>query len=854
MTQRPALDPAVVAGLIEEYGDEARSGTYERRWERDAATWRAVVQALNEAAGGRRPRAHGDRPPRWLEPLVRSRLETMATRWSHDSAFNVIRTLEHLGLVTFEPDDAYVLAAVGGIGDRFAHSRAESLRADPELVDKVVWRMFEVEGGGEVSLANVDKYSADDVGWQATFIELTSDGTLPRERVLTSALGALNRDFSAYRAGWYSRFYDALAPSVEELNRHQESLRTLLRSTIPATVSFAFAKLRVLSKHGAIDGPETVQALQPAAVAGPKTTAISAIRLVDEIVTRHPELGLDGARIASAALEHPHADVQKAAGAVLRKLGADRLLRDAADLLEPSVQADLLGQRPAADDHPATAAPNPHVVTVMPVSRDDLVDRVAALLEDASNPIQVELVLAGLAALDNPDPLRRLAKRATTILRRGPREGVTSLWLRGQLARLVLIAAGTEIPPTPTTSDPAMSFLLRRIAMVGDVLGQRRRPRTLLATPDHPQGWITPEALVQRLQQRPNPPDEHDLIAALLRTHPEGRPDALRQAQSEIGSLTGPVAEVVRYALGAPRLTTERRRMRRRRQLDDIPLWIAASRSRNPTAHDEWLASHGVHGAGRSDGIAATVVFESKPYTWTERGRVHESVYWTWAVEVADPTARSEDRVPTGVTGARHEPLGGLDHEDLVGWIAVIWPHDCDHFLVATIDAVLRAAAHSEVSHDAVRVLNAVAAHPGRIGSLATTCLAAGLTASKADQRTMAVDAVLQMSQTGRLTTDGLAAGLVSVRGPATLTRLAATMRDIASAGRQQRNLVIDSLGTALPSFDIDARGMHALLELLREELLREGRPPPRALATWLTQLEGTSRASKAAKALLKTT
>jgi Family of unknown function (DUF6493) len=225
--------------------------------------------------------------------------------------------------VTLEPDDTYVLAAVGGIGDRFAHSRAAALRTDPELIEKVVWRMFEVGGGGEVSLANVDKFSADEVGWQATFLELTSDGTLPRERVLTSALSALNRDFSAYRAGWYSQLYDALAPSVDELGRHQASLRTLLRSAIPATVSFALAKLRILSKHGALNGSETLPALRPAAVARAKTTAISAVRVDDEIVTRQPQLGSDGSEIAAAALEHPHADVQKAAGALLKKPGLE---------------------------------------------------------------------------------------------------------------------------------------------------------------------------------------------------------------------------------------------------------------------------------------------------------------------------------------------------------------------------------------------------------------------------------------------------------------------------------------------------------------------------------------------------
>ena len=74
--------------------------------------------------------------------------------------------------------------------------------------------------------------------------------------------------------------------------------------------------------------------------------------------------------------------------------------------------------------------------------RHDVVDRLAALLEDASSAVEVELVLAGLAVLDDRDRLRPLVKRATAVLARGRREGVTPGWLRGQLARVVLTGTG----------------------------------------------------------------------------------------------------------------------------------------------------------------------------------------------------------------------------------------------------------------------------------------------------------------------------------------------------------------------------------------------------------------------------
>ena len=57
-----------------------------------------------------------------------------------------LRAGEADGLVTLEVDDTYVLAVVSTHGDLFAPLRADHMRADPELRENVVWRMFEVEG------------------------------------------------------------------------------------------------------------------------------------------------------------------------------------------------------------------------------------------------------------------------------------------------------------------------------------------------------------------------------------------------------------------------------------------------------------------------------------------------------------------------------------------------------------------------------------------------------------------------------------------------------------------------------------------------------------------------------------
>ena len=44
------------------------------------------------------------------------------------------------------------------------------------LRDQVFWRVFEVEGGGEISLANIDKFSREEFNWHNTVVLLANEG------------------------------------------------------------------------------------------------------------------------------------------------------------------------------------------------------------------------------------------------------------------------------------------------------------------------------------------------------------------------------------------------------------------------------------------------------------------------------------------------------------------------------------------------------------------------------------------------------------------------------------------------------------------------------------------------------
>jgi hypothetical protein len=98
---------------------------------------------------------------------------------------------------------------------------SELLDADPSLLDAEVWRLFEVEGGGEDSLANYEKFFGDT--WGHAFRSLAEADPETRERLLGS-LAALSRDFSTYRAGWFSRFHESLSADGRERAARAEAI------------------------------------------------------------------------------------------------------------------------------------------------------------------------------------------------------------------------------------------------------------------------------------------------------------------------------------------------------------------------------------------------------------------------------------------------------------------------------------------------------------------------------------------------------------------------------------------------------------------------------------------------------
>lgn len=756
-------------------------------------------------------------------------LRQLATTWTQRPAFVPIRLAELFEGQAVAHSDDYVLAMVAGLGGRHEWEvRAFMLRHDRALRDETFWRIFEVEGGGEISLANVDKFSREEGNWHHTVVDLVADGTLDRARVLRACLQALNRDFSAYRAGWFSRVYAALAPSAQEAAADQALLRLGLVSPITATVSLAVAQLAAVHKDGLLEADTFIEAA-PAALAGGKASALAVLRVLGALGAAaqgeskggHARRADAAAQVIAQGTAHPHADVQRTALAALAKLGCTELVAQASGSLSPAVAAELAPEAGAAAslEAPSSASyPVPTAAPVRPFTDDDAVERWAVLLETPRDAIEFELGLAwlaGPATAGAPPLVERLAplrKRALKLAERDSshfpavmlavvfepaNEFLPQTYFRSTTTfvrdgETVVKQGEREDRPTAEQSSVLPSFVVR-LREVAAILQGRAARRPLLATPTDTHGRVEAEVLLERLAETRQ----------------------LGQADASVAPLS---ADLQQALLRVP-----------------------------PDAQGQVLAAAAV---------AAPLVTEALRIEWRSRGsetlKADGSPQWVWwdprihADPSEQPSSADPALIPSSPMELWRSYRGTTDlvtHE-----LALVHPPSTLRLTAVGLE-LLNHTISGEVEHHAGPLLEVLAAHPGTWTAETVQLVALGMSAGQAPLRAQAAE-LLVAAVPARLAVAQAARGFADCAPACVTTRWAASFTDVA---RIDPGLVVQLLSALLPRLDRATRGIGALLTVLLDESLRigAGAPSP-ALREWLASFTGASAAAKAAKALLR--
>ncbi|TMP97130.1 MAG: hypothetical protein E6L09_13845, partial [Verrucomicrobia bacterium] len=472
-----------------------------------------------------------DRRPSWIdeyaELLCEAELRTWGGNWKQ------VRALVKAGPCKPPKHENYALEALNCIWPPYQAGKPQ-----PKLVDLLLqerdwlegefWRLFEVDGNGEVSLANCEKYRKSKETWTEALVELSNQGVLSRERLLDASLAALSRDFIQFRAGWFSRFHEALQPTPAERAERVDVYLRLLASGIPPTVAFALNAIAVVDKVHPLPASKLAGALQPVLNARGKAVVKTALRLLHAAAKRESDERRTICIAAVSALLSETPDVQNGVFDFLDRYGdkQDAALRSKLEENARAVAASLksrlapwLGQSASRKKQPFDVPTGPALQKVVsridpsraiaPISNlDDLIHTAGVVLEEPVDATDIERVLDGICRLCDrrPDDFEKrtgpLRKRAIMKREKPARPSSSRSALERGLAMFLLTWIDgkdcfTETPEALGHGQNEYAFLFHRLKAIGrHVWAGDAMP--LLSAPTHVGGWIEPRALAKR--------------------------------------------------------------------------------------------------------------------------------------------------------------------------------------------------------------------------------------------------------------------------------------------------------------------------------------------------------------------
>jgi len=783
-----------------------------------------------------------DRRPPWLhdyaELLCEGELRTFGGNWTQT------RALVRAGLCRPPRHENYVLEALNRIWPRF-----EKGKAQPRLVDLLLnerdwlendfWRLFGVEGNSEVSLANCEKHGKSRESWTQSLVELSRRGVLSRDRLLDASLAALSRDFIQFRAGWFSRFHEALEPTATERAARVDTYLHLLGSSIPPTVAFALGAVAIVDKAGALPASRLMSALPSAVSAKGKAVVKGALQLLGAAARREPEFKPAVCLAAIPALLNEAPEVQKAVLDLLDNCGdtQDAILRAKLKDLEGAVAASL---RSRLAPWLGTSAPHPKSASavrqtaapaklpsridaaraIQPLTNlDDLIHLAAAVLEEPANPTDLERVLDGISRLcaQRPEDFERrtepLRKRA---LKRcddsGPAWSLRPALERG-LAMLLLawITGENRFTEGFLQGQNQYAFLLRRLAAVARQV-RARTAMPLLSAPTHLGGWIEPGVLVGRWlawQKVGSDMDEHEQVLALLRLTPEGRDQALAAASD----LSGESGQALQFALGAAHQTGR-----------NAALWLAAWRSRQPYGDlPEFEAKHAR--LGPDAGVAARYRWKTAAERREYAGHAWTRLAFELTVEPTFPKQVEDTLLPVLFHGAWD--TGAEGEKDMIRWAGQLWPANREATFAYASRRLEASVGYADANdREYCAYVEALAEPHTELRPMACLALALTLAAEESALRSHGQDGLVAAIADGRLAVNELGSAMARLldTGINKFARWAKALREVARVSPAHVQAVAVLLAHSLHGDPARApRDIGALLELLFELLSETG-------------------------------
>lgn len=808
-----------------------------------------------------------DRRAPWLQEFAQKLCETTEIERFSGGTWRLLRDLIQRKLITPPDHDFYAIGALNGIWPPFQKNAPrpelpDLLRNESDWLDTAFWKLFAIEGTGEVSLANCDKYGG--ASWVDSLVALSEEGILSRERLLDESLAALTRDFLQFRAGWFSRFHEALQPTPEERSARTSVYLQLLGSSIPPTVSLAVDAISTIDENTPIDAAALLDTLPSVLNSRGKAVAKKALKLLDRVAKREPEFRSRCCVLAVAGLLNDAADVQKQIFDLLDRHGSPddsaliAALSEFGDATLASLRQRLEKWQPR-EKAPASAAPADSASGVTPPpSRIDparaikpiesfaeLLHAASAVLESPGNPEEIERVLDGISRLNQdrpPDFKKQVAPLRVRAMKKGGDgsgpypffdvecwvAGVFLAWIDGNPA---LFRRNKK-----KERDNGFLHLVERAAFLAEqVCAGVALP--LLSAPTHTGSWIEPIRLVERAlawQEAGREPVLAEQVIALLRMAPEGRDLALPAAKE----LRGEWGAGIRVALGCSEQTGE-----------NVALWLAAWRSRQPFG--DLPDFEKVHpGFGANGGAGAT-------YQWSAIREFYghpEPKYQT--VKVGIRTTPKPTETPSQwMLPLRARKAAQFYSEEANAWEETLWPANREAIFANAITPLADSVTYCESSERSLYPVARLLSDPHvELRPMARLALAFALASQDSVLRGFAVEGLISAIADGRLDVESLGAdmSLLLDTNYNPLCRWAKELKAVATVSPWHAETVTRLMQRILQGDPAQApKNVFQLLEVLVELRSQTGISLDPKTATYLNGIKTGGKTAQLVRALL---
>ena len=257
-----------------------------------------------------------DRKPPWLESWCNWLLDRSALHRP------LVRRL--VREVPCAPPESpnYVLGMIGGLAmTPSEYAVLDGLLADRELLDDLVWRLFETEGTSEMRLPRTaGKFDAPR-GWAYALRQLSALGDLDRARLLDAGLDALARDLDQEQTGWFARFHDYMEPTLDERAARTEVYLNIVASPFSTASSMAIGSLKVLLKAGKLDPGLFLDQIERALFTTTKANAKQILRILSDLAKQDSANTARAVLLAATLLEHTDTEIQESALNLLERSG-----------------------------------------------------------------------------------------------------------------------------------------------------------------------------------------------------------------------------------------------------------------------------------------------------------------------------------------------------------------------------------------------------------------------------------------------------------------------------------------------------------------------------------------------------